>query len=96
MLPTMWAFICSNDLNSLIVTGSDHWVVDEHINIEEHEKKNMEELMSWRHDLNKQVEMLNLQIDYFIRIPHKVYQSEYFKLASRIPQVCADIVISYF
>ena len=55
----------------------------------------MEELMSWRHDLNKQVEMLNLQIDYFIRIPHKVYQSEYFKLASRIPQVCADIVISY-
>ena len=82
------------DVNSIEETLS-LWVVDEHINIEEHEKKNMEELMSWRHDLNKQVEMLNLQIDYFIRIPHKVYQSEYFKLASRIPQVCADIVISY-
>jgi hypothetical protein len=82
------------DANSIEETLS-LWVVDEHINIEEHEKKNMEELMSWRHDLNKQVEMLNLQIDYFTRIPHKVYQSEYFKLASRIPQVCADIVISY-
>lgn len=82
------------DANSIEETLS-LWVVDEDINIEEHEKKNMEELMSWRHDLNKQVEMLNLQIDYFIRIPHKVYQSEYFKLASRIPQVCADIVISY-
>ena len=50
---------------------------------------------SWRHDLNELVNLCNDTLAYFERVPHKMYQTMYFKLASVLPRECANHVMSF-
>jgi len=71
------------------------WITNEDITPEEYEANIIREQRTWRHDLAELLDDLISHKQYFDTVPHDSQQVAYFKIASKIPQDCAMLVLSY-
>jgi len=70
------------------------WVLTPDVSTEEFQRQ-MDERITWRHNLLYLLESFEDHLAYLERIPHKAYQNVYFRIASSVGQDCAKHVLSF-
>jgi hypothetical protein len=71
------------------------WIPNEDITPEEYVENVIREQLTWRHNLAELLDDFDSHKRYFDTVPHVLHQATYFKIASKIPQDCAMLILSY-